>query len=301
MQSADSPDNFPALAITLILLTGFVLAGMDATAKYLALEVPIAMVIWGRYFFHTVITFSIYAGKTRSLSFLRTRKPGLQLIRAAALFGATSCMYVAITRMQLGDASAIQFLAPVLVTALSGLLLGEHVGPRRWAAVLFGFIGVLLVARPGSGVLGWAALLPLMTAGLLAVYLLMTRIIRGQDDAATTTFYSTAVGAFVLSALVPFFWQSLSPLQWGLMITMGSAGAIGHFMLIKAFFSAEASMLAPFTYAQVVAAILWGLLIFGDVPSGWTIAGALVVSGSGLYVWYRESRLRKDQEAHEQP
>ncbi len=301
MQSADSPDNSPALAIALILLTGFVLAGMDATAKYLALEVPIAMVIWGRYFFHTVITFSIYAGKTRSLSFLRTRKPGLQLIRAAALFGATSCMYVAITRMQLGDASAIQFLAPVLVTALSGLLLGEHVGPRRWAAVLFGFIGVLLVARPGSGVLGWAALLPLMTAGLLAVYLLMTRIIRGQDDAATTTFYSTAVGAFVLSALVPFFWQSLSPLQWGLMITMGSAGAIGHFMLIKAFFSAEASMLAPFTYAQVVAAILWGLLIFGDVPSGWTIAGAIVVSGIGLYVWYRESRLRKDQEAHEQP
>ena len=301
MQSADSPDNFPALAITLILLTGFVLAGMDATAKYLALEVPIAMVIWGRYFFHTVITFSIYAGKTRSLSFLRTRKPGLQLIRAAALFGATSCMYVAITRMQLGDASAIQFLAPVLVTALSGLLLGEHVGPRRWAAVLFGFIGVLLVARPGSGVLGWAALLPLMTAGLLAVYLLMTRIIRGQDDAATTTFYSTAVGAFVLSALVPLFWQSLSPLQWGLMVTMGSAGAIGHFMLVKAFFSAEASMLAPFTYAQVVAAILWGLLIFGDVPSGWTIAGALVVSGSGLYVWYRESRLRKAQEAHEQP
>ena len=232
---------------------------------------------------------------------MRARKPGLQLIRAAALFGATSCMYVAITRMQLGDASAIQFLAPVLVTALSGLLLGEHVGPRRWAAVLFGFIGVLLVARPGSGVLGWAALLPLMTAGLLAVYLLMTRIIRGQDDAATTTFYSTAVGAFVLSALVPLFWQSLSPLQWGLMVTMGSAGAIGHFMLVKAFFSAEASMLAPFTYAQVVAAILWGLLIFGDVPSGWTIAGALVVSGSGLYVWYRESRLRKAQEAHEQP
>jgi len=295
MQSADSPDTSPALAIALILLTGFILAGMDATAKYLALEVPIAMVIWGRYFFHTVITFSIYAGKSRSLGFLRARKPGLQLIRAAALFGATSCMYMAITRMQLGDASAIQFLAPVLVTALSGLLLGEHVGPRRWAAVLFGFIGVLLVARPGSGVLGWAALLPLATAGLLAVYLLMTRIIRGQDDAATTTFYSTAVGAFVLSALVPFFWQDLSPLQWGLMVTMGSAGAIGHFMLIKAFFSAEASMLAPFTYSQVVAAILWGLLIFGDVPSGWTIAGALVVSGSGLYVWYRESRLRKAQ------
>lgn len=293
MQLAEPSQNSPALAIVLIVLTGFILAGMDATAKYLALEVPILMVIWGRYFFHTVITFSIYTGRTRSLNFLRARKPGLQLIRAGALFGATSTMYVAITRMQLGDASAIQFLAPVLVTALSGLVLGEHVGSRRRVAVAFGFIGVLLVARPGSGVLGWSALLPLITAVLLAVYMLTTRIIRGRDNAAATTFYSTALGAFVLSALVPFYWQSLSPVQWGLMATMGAAGAIGHFMLVRAFFTAEASMLAPFTYSQVVAAILWGLLIFGDVPSGWTIAGAIVVSGSGLYVWYRESRLRR--------
>ncbi|MBL6940647.1 MAG: DMT family transporter, partial [Rhodospirillales bacterium] len=232
-------------------------------------------------------------GRTRSLSFLRARRPGLQLIRASALFGATSSMYVAITHMQLGDASAIQFLAPVLVTALSGLVLGEHVGPRRWTAVVFGFIGVLIVARPGSGVLGWWAILPLMTAAMLAVYMLMTRIIRDKDGAATTTFYSTAVGAFVLSAVVPFFWQSLSPGQWSLMLIMGSAGAMGHFMLVRAFFTAEASMLAPFTYSQVVASIIWGLLIFADVPSVWTICGALVVSGSGLYVWYREASLRR--------
>jgi len=128
---------------------------------------------------------------------------------------------------------------------------------------------------------------------MLAVYMLMTRIIRDKDAAATTTFYSTAVGAFVLSALVPFVWQSLSPGQWGLMLLMGSAGALGHFMLVRAFFTAEASMLAPFTYSQVVASIIWGLLIFADVPSAWTICGALVVSGSGLYVWYREAALRR--------
>ena len=118
------------------------------------------MVIWGRYFFHTVLTFSLYAGRTRSLAFLRTRRPGLQFIRAGALFGATGFMYTAITRMQLADASSIQFLAPVLVTAFSILVLGERVGPRRWMAVVFGFIGVLLVARPGSGVLGWTATRP---------------------------------------------------------------------------------------------------------------------------------------------
>ncbi|NQV47041.1 MAG: DMT family transporter [Rhodospirillaceae bacterium] len=282
----------PALAIVMIIVTGGVLAGMDATAKHLAIEVPVLLVLWGRYFFHTVITFALYAGKRRSLHFLRARSPGLQFIRAAALFGATSFMYVAITRMPLGDAAAIQFLAPVLVTALSGLFLGEHVGPRRLAAVIFAFIGVLLVARPGSGVLGWSALLPLATAVLLAIYMVMTRIIRSKDNPDSTTFYSTAVGALALSALAPFYWQALTPAQWGLMVTMGMAGAIGHYLLVKAFHSAEASMLAPFTYSQVVAAIVWGYLVFGDVPSIWTAGGAGVIISSGIYVWYRESRLR---------
>jgi len=291
--NSNDPHSFPAFAVALIIATGTVLAGMDAFAKFLALEVPIIMVLWGRYFFHTVITFGSYSIKTRSLQFLRARRPGLQLIRALALFGATFFMYVAITRMPLGDAAAIQFLAPVLVTALSGLLLGEHVGPRRWMAVACGFVGVLLVARPGSGVLGWNALLPLATAALLAVYMMMTRIIRNKDDPAATTFYSTALGALILSFLVIFNWQSLTLIQWGLMVTMGAAGAVGHFMLVKAFHSAEASMLAPFTYVQVVAAILWGFLVFGDVPSIWTVAGASVVIASGLYVWYRESRVQR--------
>lgn len=284
----------PALAILMIIATGFVLAGMDVTAKYLALEIPVLVVLWGRYFFHTVLTFGIYAGKRRSFEFLRARRPGLQLIRAGALFGATSFMYVAITRMPLGDAAAIQFFAPVLVTLISGLFLGEHLGPRRIGAVIVAFIGVMFVARPGSGVLGWDALLPLTTAFLLAIYMVMTRVIRDKDNRDATTFYSTAVGAIILTALVPFFWQSLSPLQWVLMATMGLAGAVGHFLLVKAFHSAEASMLAPFTYSQVVGAIIWGLVIFGDVPSPWTAMGATLIIGSGVYVWYRETRLKKD-------
>lgn len=293
MSDSNNHHSFPAVAVAFIIGSGIVLAGMDAVAKFLALQVPIIMVLWGRYFFHTVITFSAYGIKTRSLQFLRARRPGLQFIRASALFGATFFMYEAITRMPLGDAAAIQFLAPVLVTALSGLVLGEHVGPRRWSAVAFGFVGVLLVARPGSGVLGWDALLPLATAVLLAIYMMMTRIIRNQDDPAATTFYSTALGALILSVLVIFNWQALTHLQWGLMVLMGAAGAVGHFMLVKAFHMAEASMLAPFTYGQVLAAIIWGLLVFGDVPSLWTIGGAGVVISSGLYVWYRETRATK--------
>ena len=293
MLNSNDPHSFPAIAVALIVATGFVFAGMDAFAKFLALEIPFIVVLWARYFFHTIITFGAYGIKTRSLQFLRARRPDLQLIRALALFGATVFIYLAITRMPLGDAAAIQFLAPVLVTALSGLLLGEKVGPRRWMGVGFGFIGVLLVARPGSGVLGWNALLPLGAAVLMAVYMIMTRIIRNKDVPAATTFYSTALGALILSVVVVFNWQAPTSMQWSLMVAMGAAGAVGHFMLVKAFHSAEASMLAPFTYAQVVAAIGWGYLVFADVPSIWTVAGASVVIASGLYVWYRETRVKR--------
>lgn len=213
MQIPEQPTRAPAIAIILLIATGLTLSGMDATAKYLSLEIPVLMVVWGRYFFHTALNFTLFTVRTRSFSFLKARRPVFQFFRAASLFLATSAMYLALTRMQLGDATSIQFLAPVLVTALSGLVLGEHVGPRRWAAVVFGFIGVLLVARPGSGVLGWAALLPLFTATMLAVYMLMTKMISGKDDPAATTFYSTALGALVLTIAVPFFWQSLSPVQ----------------------------------------------------------------------------------------
>ncbi|MDH5355578.1 MAG: DMT family transporter [Gammaproteobacteria bacterium] len=295
MSSPDDHHSFPTLAITLTIISGITLAGMDATAKYLSLEVAFIMVIWGRYFFHTVITFSIYSVNTRSFSFLHSKRPAFQFLRALALFGATFFMYLAIMRMPLGDAAAIQFLAPVLVTAFSGLILGEQVGPRRWMAVVCGFIGVLLVARPGSGVLGWNALLPLATAILLAIYMMMTRIIRNVDSPAATTFYSTALGALILTMVVVFNWQPLTPSQWFLTVTMGAAGALGHFLLVRAFHTAEASMLAPFTYAQVVAAIVWGYLIFGDIPSIWTLSGASVVICSGVYVWYRETRVIRKQ------
>lgn len=284
--SKTAPSPLPAV---LVLGACIVLAGMDVTAKYLAaLGVPVLMVIWGRYFFHTVVTFVVYMGAKRSLGFLRSHRPRLQLIRAGALFIATSCFYVAITKMQLADAAAIQFLAPVLVTAFSGLFLGERVGVRRWSAVAIAFAGVMVVARPGSDAIGAWGLLPLLTAVLLAIYMIVTRMVRVGENPDATTFYTTAVGAIVLSAVVVTDWQPLDNFQWGLMLVMGSAGAIGHFLLVRAFHQAEASVLAPFTYAQVVGAIIWGYVVFGDVPSPWTFLGTSMIVGSGIYVWYRE-------------
>ena len=281
-----APSALPAL---LVIGACIVLAGMDVTAKYLAaIGVPVLMIVWGRYFFHTVVTFIVYVTAKRSLGFLHSHRPKLQLIRAGALFIATSCFYVAITKMQLADAAAIQFLAPVLVTAFSGLFLGERVGIRRWSAVVVAFAGVMVVARPGSGAIGIWGLLPLLTAMLFAIYMIVTRMVRVGENPDATTFYTTAVGAIVLSAAVLADWQVLDNFQWGLMLVMGCAGAIGHFLLVRAFHEAEASVLAPFTYTQVVGAIIWGYIVFGDVPSPWTFLGTAMIVGSGIYVWYRE-------------
>jgi len=292
MTNETSPQSNQTLAILMILLTGVALAGMDVTAKYLAVHFPVLLVIWGRYFFHTVLTFAACTAKSRSLAFLRARRPGLQLIRALALFGTTSCIYVAIQNMPLGDAAAIQFFAPVLVTVISGLFLGEHVGPQRWTAVMFAFGGVLLIARPGFDGLGWAALLPFCSAVFLSIYMVLTRLIRDKDNSDTTTFYSTAVGAVALTVVLPFFWQTPTREQWALMVLMGSLGATGHFLLIKALHTAEASLLAPFTYFHVVAAIFWGFLVFGDIPSVWMLAGTSIIICSGIFVWYRETKIK---------
>lgn len=290
---APSPASMTA-PILLVIVAGFVLAGMDAQAKALAgLGAPVLMIIWGRYFFHTVVTFVVYAGVQRSFAFMKPRRPWLQFFRASALFGATTFFYTAITRMPLGDAASIQFLAPVLVTAFSGLFLGEKVGARRWAAVVCAFVGVVVVARPGSGVFGLWALMPLATAFLLATYMIMTRTIRDKDSADVTTFYTTAVGAVVLTAIMPTVWAPLSDGAWVLMVGMGIAGAVGHYCFVRAFHAAEASALAPFTYTHVVAAIIYGLVIFKDPPSFWTLSGAALIVSSGIYVWYRETMIAR--------
>lgn len=289
-KTAPTPGATPTVAIALTIFAGFILAGMDAMAKTLGnLGVPLLMVLWGRYFFNTVITFGGYSAKYRSLRFLRANRPLLQFLRAGSLFCATSSFYLSLTEMPLGDAAAIQFLAPVLVTAISGLFLGERVGPRRWAAVVCAFTGVLLIARPGGGAYGLWALLPLATAHLLAVYMILTRIIGSHDAAETTTFYTTAVGAIALTLSLPYVWTPLTPVEWGLMVGMGLVGAIGHGSLVKAFRVAEASALAPFMYSQIVGAIVLGAIVFGDWPTIWTYLGATLIVGSGVYVWYRET------------
>lgn len=262
---------------------------MDSTAKFLVTTgVPVLLVIWARYVFQTVAVFFILLAHMRSLAFLKSRRPWLQFFRACALFGATMMFYNALKYIPLADGTAVVFLAPVMVTVLSGLFLGEHIDRHRWMAVAIAFAGVMVVVRPGSGILGYHALLPLGTALLTAIYFVMTRVLGNQDQVTSTAFYSTAVGSAILSVFVVFSWSTPAPATWGLMLLTGALGALGHSLIIIAYRDREASALAPFSYVQVIAATFWGYLLFADIPDSWTLTGSAMIIGAGLYIWYRE-------------
>jgi len=192
--------------------------------------------------------------------------------------------------VQLATAATMMYAAPLMVTALAAPMLGERVGPRRWAGVLIGFAGALIILRPGTSAMQLAVLLPLGAAAMYALYQVTTRMLAGSDSASTTIIYTASVGVVVMSALVPFFWTAPSPEQWGLLVLTGVFGGLGHFTLIKAFEAAPAATVTPFGYSSLIWATLWGFLVFGDLPDLWTITGAGVIVGSGLYIFHREQR-----------
>jgi drug/metabolite transporter (DMT)-like permease len=283
-----APPQRAALAIGLVILMGFMLSSMDAFAKYLTQFHAVLFVLWGRYFFHTVLTFA-YLTRKGSFRFMRAKRPGLQLLRALFLLGATGNMYWAVSHMPLGDATAIMFLSPLIITALSVPMLKEKVGIRRWLAVIVGFGGILLIAQPGSDAMNPYAIFPFFTAISVSFYMIITRLLAAHDPVETTTFYSTAPAAILLTLALPWSWTHLSGFEWGLMVVMGGVGALGHFVLVLAFSMAPASVLAPFSYTHLIVAVVISYLIFGDMPATTTLAGATIVVGSGLYVWYRET------------
>ncbi|NIR32574.1 MAG: DMT family transporter [Gammaproteobacteria bacterium] len=274
--------------MVLTVLAGAMLASMDAVGKYLTADLDVLQIVWARYTFHTLIVLGVLAARG-GLGFVRARRPGLQTLRGGALLGATLCLYTALAYVPLADATAVQFFAPVLVTVLSGIFLREHVGARRIAAVLAGFGGVLLIVRPGLAGGDWHMLLPLGAACMLALYLLLTRRLSGADDSRTTLFYTTALGAVLLTLVVPAVWRTPAPEALALMIAMGALGATAHLGLIIAFGFAPASVLSPFLYAQLVWAGVVSVLYFGDPLTPPMIIGALVLVVSGLYIWWRES------------
>jgi drug/metabolite transporter (DMT)-like permease len=263
-------------------------AGLDASAKYLNASMDTLQVVWARYTSAFLLTLILSNPLSRP-GLLKTTRPLLQVGRSILLVGSTLLNFLAFRYLQLDEALTIMFSTPLLVAILSGPLLGEWVGWRRWAAIGVGFLGVLVVTRPIGGGIHPAALFSLASAGCLAFYAIATRVLSRTDSNETTLFYSNVVGALVMLPVVPFVWTTPQrPIEIALMVVMGFFGALGHYLLITAHRLAPAHVLAPFMYTQLVWVIALGFLVFADVPNRWTLAGAGIVVASGLYILHRE-------------
>ena len=260
----------------------------DAAAKRLTLDHDVVQIIWVRYLFHlsAMVVLLVPFGRLS----IRTARLKLQIGRSLFLLVATYCFVTGLSFLPMAEATTLLFLAPLLITALSVPLLGEHVGARRWTAVVIGFVGVLIVTRPGLGVMHPTAAVVLVAALASAFYQITTRKLSATDNAYTTLFYTAITGVVVFGVAAPFTWRPPTPLGWALMAWTGVFGGLGHLLFIKAHHLARVAVLAPFLYTQLVFAALVGFLVFGDLPDLWTVSGAMVIIASGLYVFFRERR-----------
>ncbi len=288
----ERPPGNMARGIVFFLVTGFGFAILDTTAKYLTQNYSVFQIAWARYTFAIMfmLPFLLRAGGGNPLV---SGKPLWQIGRGVLLMVVTTLFFLVFSFMPLADATAIGFISPLIVTALSAVLLKERVGPRRWTAVAVGFLGVMVIVQPGSGTFHWAALLALAMATGHAVFQIITRAVSRYDSALVSSFYGAIVGAVVLSFVMPFIWISPSAFHWVLMVGMGALGAVAHFTFAKALGYAPASALQPYAYLQLVWASITGFMVFGDIPGWGMIIGGLIVVASGIYIFSREATLRK--------
>src|SRR5262249_20219068 len=271
-------------------------AMLDTTAKYLNLYMSTLQVVWARYTGAFLFPFIVSNPWTRP-GLTRTKRPLLQLVRSMLLLASTLCTFAALRYLQLDEAIALIFSTPFFVAALSGPILGEWVHWRRWTAIAVGFVGVLVVTRPGAGSFHPAALLSLSAALCYALYSISTRILARTDSNETTLFYSNLVGFLALMPVVPFVWTTPGDvLVIALMVATGAIGSFGHYLLIAAHRLAPAAVLSPFIYTEIVLVTALGFLVFGDVPNRFTLTGAAIVVASGLYLLHRERKVRGTQE-----
>ncbi len=261
---------------------------LDVLAKWLTPRIGTIEVTWARYVF-SVACVSVVLNPWTAPGISRTSRPWLQFWRSLLLFGSTLFNFLALRHLQLAETMSIMFLAPLLIALLAGPLMGEWVGPRRLAAIGVGFIGIVIVVRPGFGGMHWAAGYAFVAVFCNASYVLLTRALAAHDSANTTMFYSGFAGVILLTPLIPFVWV---PPESGfvlmLMMLVGAFGALGHWFFILAFRRAPAPVLAPYGYAQIVLMVALGYLVFGDAPDRWTLLGGAVVIASGLYLLHRE-------------
>ncbi|MEL6677608.1 MAG: DMT family transporter [Pseudomonadota bacterium] len=272
--------------IALFLTAVFVFSIMDTLAKLLTASYDPLYVTWARYAGQVAWTVLLLAPWLPGM--LRTRHLGLQVVRSVLLFGATFMFYSAVATLPFADATAIFEVAPLLMTILAVVILKDRVGPRRWIGVSVGLVGALIIIRPGTDVFSINALYPVAAALSFAGYAIATRFL-GSDESPWTSFVYTALfGAVVASLLLPGVWEVPTRGDLPFFAIIGLVGGIGQLLLILALRAVSPSVIAPFGYVALVFNGAWGYGLFGEVPDLWTVAGASLIVGSGLYVWHRE-------------
>lgn len=285
--SARQVTERPVLAVGLVLLAMLVFTSTDAIAKYLTVTMAPQQIIWVRYGVIVAILLPVLWYR-RAEGVIYTRRPWLHLLRGLLVMASSVLFIFALQRLPLELCTAIGFVSPLYVTALSIPLLGETVGARRWAAVGVGLLGVLVILRPGGAAFQWAMLIPLVSSLCWALGLIITRLMRGSEHALTVLAYSSVVGWVAVTPLALPLWRAPDAMQWLMLIGLGSLNALAQYLVIHAFMMASASLLAPFSYSTILWATLLGALVFGSVPDLATVLGTLVLVTAGLYVWHRE-------------
>ena len=280
------------LGILFICLSGLLFPVMGGFAKLLGAEYSSLQVSWARAFGHIIFMLGAFLPKY-GLGMLRTRRPGIQLLRSCGLFTSNLCHFYAITFIPIAKAAAISLTAPLIVALLAWPMLGERTTPARVAALAVGFSGVLIVIRPGSEVFHWASLLVLVSATCYALYQILTRRIAGVDPAETSAIYSSMVGAFGMLLVVPFVWRTPGSLgDVAMFASMGVLGAMGHYCVARALGYAPANIVSPFQYFQLIGSVAVGWLFFGDWPDAGTWIGAAIIVAAGLWLGLSQARKR---------
>jgi drug/metabolite transporter (DMT)-like permease len=278
----------PLLGIAFMIAAMLVFPFLDVVAKHLGnLGIPVVEIVWARLTFGLLLTVPLL-WRIEGRAALWPRDHTLQILRALFLVLSTLGFFGALRFLGIAETLAIYFVQPLAITLLAPLLLGEHVGLRRWIAVLVGFAGVLLIIRPGMVEFNWGVALALWSGFGSAITLLITRKLAGGSSAVANTAYTNFYGAIIASVLVVWFWKTPTPYEFGMFILLGAIGTAGNYLSLKALTYAEASLLAPFGYTEMINAVLLGWYFFGDFPDQWTFAGITVLIASAIYISWRE-------------
>jgi drug/metabolite transporter (DMT)-like permease len=282
----------PIIGILFMLGAATLFPIMNGMVKILHAGYAAEQIIWARNATHLLFVLALFMPR-RGIAIFRTRALGVQMARSIALLASTVCFFFAVKYIALGKAATIQFITPFIVTLMAWHWLGEKLVPARLAAVLVGFLGVFVVIRPGTDVFHWADLLPVASSAFYSAYQVFTRFIADKDTPETSVVYSALIGTLAMLVFLPFVWTTpVTLVDAVIMASLGVIGGLGHYCVARAMMHAEASVISPFNYWQIVGSSIFGLIAFGEMPDALTWVGAAIIVAAGVFMAWQESRRR---------